>query len=162
MVSIILTAAVSRILGRGTSCRITISIRDHEHRVAWLGESYGLDLSNLPVYSEEIPLQYSALSTSSDPFGDLDPYSLSWTFVGLGYSAPASLSIEDRLKLGSNVEAILSSDKNAEKAPPRDFSLWKHRCITSKFCKSKAIADPFGKLYMKAINMNDIQIFKAW
>jgi len=76
--------------------------RDHDHRVAWLGQSYALDLTKLPTYAEELPLQYPALR--------------------LGYSAPPALSIEDRLKLGSNVEAILSTDKNAEKAPPRDSS----------------------------------------
>jgi len=39
--------------------------RDHEDRVAWLGQSYGLDLSTLPVYSEELPSQYSSLSMFS-------------------------------------------------------------------------------------------------
>ena len=39
--------------------------RDHEDRVAWLGQSYGLDLSTLPVYSEELPIQYSSLSMPS-------------------------------------------------------------------------------------------------
>ncbi|KAL9714687.1 hypothetical protein Ac2012v2_001346 [Leucoagaricus gongylophorus] len=74
--------------------------RDHQDRVAWLGQSYGLDLSTLPVYSEELPSQYSALR--------------------LGYTAPSTLSIEDRLKIGANVEAILSADKDAAKAPPRN------------------------------------------
>lgn len=73
---------------------------DHQDRVAWLGQSYGLDLSTLPVYSEELPSQYSALR--------------------LGYTAPSTLSIEDRLKIGANVEAILSADKDAAKAPPRN------------------------------------------
>jgi len=39
--------------------------RDHEDRVAWLGQSYALDLSTLPVYSEELPSQYSPLSMVS-------------------------------------------------------------------------------------------------
>ncbi|KAF9453678.1 DOPA 4,5-dioxygenase [Macrolepiota fuliginosa MF-IS2] len=76
--------------------------RDHEHRIAWLGQPYALDLSKLPVYTEELPLQYAALR--------------------LGYSAPESLSIEDRLKIGNNIETILSADKDAAKAPPRDSS----------------------------------------
>ncbi|KAF5349520.1 hypothetical protein D9756_008994 [Leucocoprinus leucothites] len=74
--------------------------RDHEHRVSWLGQPYPLDLSTLPVYSEELPTQYSALR--------------------LGYSAPPTLSIEDRLKIGANIETILSADKEAAKAPPRE------------------------------------------
>lgn len=40
--------------------------------------------------------------------------------LGLGYSAPATLTVEDRLKIGGNIEAILSTDKDAAKAPPRD------------------------------------------
>ncbi|KAJ3566352.1 hypothetical protein NP233_g7061 [Leucocoprinus birnbaumii] len=76
------------------------NLRDHEHRVAWLGQSYALDLTTLPVYSEELPSQYSALR--------------------LGYAAPPTLSIEDRLKIGTNIETILSADKEAAKAPPRE------------------------------------------
>ena len=37
--------------------------RDHEIRQAWLGSSFPLDLSTLPLRSEEIPLQYPSLST---------------------------------------------------------------------------------------------------
>lgn len=40
--------------------------------------------------------------------------------LGLGYSAPPALTIEDRLKIGGNIEAILSTDHDAAKAPPRD------------------------------------------
>lgn len=36
--------------------------RDHEVRNAWIGPSFPLDLSILPVKSEEIPLQYPSLS----------------------------------------------------------------------------------------------------
>ena len=36
--------------------------RDHEIRQAWLGSSFPLDLSTLPLRSEEIPLQYPSLS----------------------------------------------------------------------------------------------------
>jgi hypothetical protein len=36
--------------------------RDHEIRNAWIGPSFPLDLSTLPLKSEEIPLQYSSLS----------------------------------------------------------------------------------------------------
>ncbi|KAF7777649.1 hypothetical protein Agabi119p4_3721 [Agaricus bisporus var. burnettii] len=74
--------------------------RDHENRNTWLGQSYALDLSTLPVYTEDLPLQYPALR--------------------LGYSAPPTLTIEDRLKIGGNIEAILSTDHDAAKAPPRD------------------------------------------
>jgi len=40
----------------------------------------------------------------------------------LGYAAP-TLSIEDRLKIGANVETILSTDEDAAKAPPRDSNM---------------------------------------
>jgi hypothetical protein len=36
--------------------------RDHEIRNAWIGPSFPLDLSILPVKSKEIPLQYLSLS----------------------------------------------------------------------------------------------------
>ena len=38
--------------------------RDHEIRNAWLGPSFPLDLSTLPVKSEEVPLQYPSLRKS--------------------------------------------------------------------------------------------------
>ncbi|KDR81986.1 hypothetical protein GALMADRAFT_58539 [Galerina marginata CBS 339.88] len=74
--------------------------KDHDARVAWIGPSFPLDLSTLPIRSDEIPLQYPSLK--------------------LGYSAKPQLSLEMRLKLGSNVEHILASEKEAARAPPRD------------------------------------------
>ncbi|KAF9228866.1 hypothetical protein BS17DRAFT_792904 [Gyrodon lividus] len=71
---------------------------DHEIRRAWLGPSYPLDLSRLPVLAEEIPLQYSSLK--------------------LGYSAPEpDFTLEDRRRIGANVERILRNEKEAARAP---------------------------------------------
>lgn len=36
--------------------------RDHETRSCWIGPSYPLDLSTLPIRSDKIPLQYPSLS----------------------------------------------------------------------------------------------------
>ncbi|KZT20305.1 hypothetical protein NEOLEDRAFT_1075891 [Neolentinus lepideus HHB14362 ss-1] len=72
--------------------------KDHELRNAWIGPSFPLDLSRLPVKSEEIPLQYPSLK--------------------LGYSSTApKLSLDERRKIGSNVEKILRGEKEAARAP---------------------------------------------
>jgi len=72
--------------------------KDHELRNAWIGPSFPLDLSTLPVKSDEIPLQYPSLK--------------------LGYSsAGPSLSLDDRRKLGARIEHILKSEKEAARAP---------------------------------------------
>ncbi|KAI0689031.1 DOPA-like domain-containing protein [Cerioporus squamosus] len=72
--------------------------KDHEIRNAWLGPSFPLDLSTLPVRSDEIPLQYSSLK--------------------LGYSSTApKLTLEERKRIGANVEQILKREKEAAKAP---------------------------------------------
>ncbi|KAF6758199.1 DOPA-like domain-containing protein [Ephemerocybe angulata] len=74
---------------------------DHEVRNAWLGPAFPLDLSTLPVRTEELPSQYQTLK--------------------LGYSATTpSLTVEQRLKLGDRVEGILADDKEAAPAPARD------------------------------------------
>ncbi|KAH8832464.1 DOPA-like domain-containing protein [Flagelloscypha sp. PMI_526] len=71
---------------------------DHEVRNAWLGPSFPLNLSTLPLRSDEIPLQYPALK--------------------LGYSAEVpELTLEERRKLGAKVEEILSKDPLAAHAP---------------------------------------------
>ena len=41
---------------------LKFAYRDHEVRHAWLGSSFPLDLSTLPVRSDEVPLQYPSLS----------------------------------------------------------------------------------------------------
>ncbi|KAI0668406.1 DOPA-like domain-containing protein [Trametes maxima] len=72
--------------------------KDHEIRHAWLGPSFPLDLSTLPVKVEDVPLQYPSLK--------------------LGYSSTApQLSLEERKRLGANVEEILKQEKEAAKAP---------------------------------------------
>ncbi|KIP07484.1 hypothetical protein PHLGIDRAFT_89449 [Phlebiopsis gigantea 11061_1 CR5-6] len=72
--------------------------KDHEIRNAWIGPSFPLDLGMLPLKSEHVPSQYHSLK--------------------LGYSSTApTLSLEDRKKLGSSVEAILKHEKEAAKAP---------------------------------------------
>ncbi|KJA21036.1 hypothetical protein HYPSUDRAFT_42422 [Hypholoma sublateritium FD-334 SS-4] len=74
--------------------------KDHEVRNAWLGPAFPLDLGTLPVRSEEIPSQYHSLK--------------------LGYSGKDSLTIPMRLKLGSNIEYLLQSEKEAARAPARE------------------------------------------
>ncbi|KAF9009567.1 DOPA-like domain-containing protein [Cyathus striatus] len=75
---------------------------DHEVRNAWIGPSFPLDLSTLPLRSDEVPLQYPILK--------------------LGYSSKApQLSLEERLKLGSKIEELLEKDEEAAKAPARDL-----------------------------------------
>ncbi|KAF8129227.1 DOPA-like domain-containing protein [Boletus edulis] len=72
--------------------------KDHEIRNAWIGPSSALDLSTLPVLSEELPLQYASLK--------------------LGYSAPEpDYTLEERRRIGANVERILRSEKEAARAP---------------------------------------------
>ncbi|EKM56072.1 uncharacterized protein PHACADRAFT_59358, partial [Phanerochaete carnosa HHB-10118-sp] len=72
--------------------------KDHEIRNAWIGPSFPLDLSTLPVKSEEVPLQYPSLK--------------------LGYSSQAPApSLEKRKQFGSAVEDILKNEKEAAKAP---------------------------------------------
>jgi len=74
---------------------------DHESRAAWLGPPFPLDLDALPPRSEDIPLQYPSLR--------------------LGYSsATLPFTLEERRKLGDNVERILYGEKDAARAPPRD------------------------------------------
>ncbi|OJA15258.1 hypothetical protein AZE42_09109 [Rhizopogon vesiculosus] len=72
--------------------------KDHEIRNAWIGPAFPLDLSTLPVKSEEIPLQYPSLK--------------------LGYSAPEpEYTLEQRHRIGANVERILKGEKEAARAP---------------------------------------------
>ncbi|EIN07966.1 hypothetical protein PUNSTDRAFT_104134 [Punctularia strigosozonata HHB-11173 SS5] len=71
---------------------------DHEVRNSWIGPSFPLDLSTLPVKSEDVPSQYHSLK--------------------LGYSSTApKLSLDERRKIGANVEKILQGEKEAAKAP---------------------------------------------
>ncbi|TFY79188.1 hypothetical protein EWM64_g4827 [Hericium alpestre] len=71
---------------------------DHDTRKAWIGPSYPLDLSVLPVKSETVPLQYPSLK--------------------LGYSSTKPpISLETRKVLGTNVENTLKGEKDAARAP---------------------------------------------
>ncbi|KAG7086591.1 hypothetical protein E1B28_002536 [Marasmius oreades] len=71
---------------------------DHEIHSAWIGPPIPLDLSTLPVREDKIPLQYPSLK--------------------LGYSASRALSIEDRQRLGANVEnTLLKHEPEAARAP---------------------------------------------
>ncbi|TEB31431.1 hypothetical protein FA13DRAFT_1732872 [Coprinellus micaceus] len=67
---------------------------DHEIRNAWIGPPFPLDLSTLPIRSEDLPLQYPTLK--------------------LGYSATTPWS------LGEKIEGILKEDKEAAPAPSRE------------------------------------------
>jgi len=72
--------------------------KDHDTRKAWLGPSFPLDLTQLPVRSEEVPLQYASL--------------------GLGYSSTAKQpSLEERRAAGKKVERILEDEPEAAKSP---------------------------------------------
>ncbi|KAF9036840.1 DOPA-like domain-containing protein [Panaeolus papilionaceus] len=73
--------------------------KDHETRNAWIGPSFPLDLSTLPLRSDEIPLQYPSLR--------------------MGYSGTPSLTLEQRRKLGANIESLLRGEKEAAPAPPK-------------------------------------------
>ncbi|KAJ7019209.1 DOPA-like domain-containing protein [Mycena alexandri] len=71
---------------------------DHELRSAWMGPTLPLDLTKLPLRSEEIPLQYPSLK--------------------VGYSSKVPfMSLEDRAALGANVERVLLNEKDAARAP---------------------------------------------
>ncbi|KAF9239115.1 hypothetical protein BU15DRAFT_74812 [Melanogaster broomeanus] len=75
------------------------TLRDHEIRNAWIGPSYPMDTAHLPDLKDEIPLQYPSLK--------------------LGYSAPESdYTLEERRRMGANVERILRTEKEAARAPP--------------------------------------------
>ncbi|PIL30692.1 hypothetical protein GSI_07396 [Ganoderma sinense ZZ0214-1] len=73
-------------------------LRDHEVRHAWLGPAFPLDLSTLPIKSDNVPLQYPSLR------------------LGCSSTAP-KLSLEERKRIGANVEQILRNEKEAAKAP---------------------------------------------
>ncbi|KAM6500980.1 DOPA 4,5-dioxygenase [Amanita muscaria] len=76
-------------------------LKDHEIRNAWIGPSFPLNLATLPIKSDEIPLQYPSLK--------------------LGYSSTApKMSLEERRKLGDDIEAVLRGEKEAARAPHRD------------------------------------------
>ncbi|KAG1768993.1 DOPA-like domain-containing protein [Suillus occidentalis] len=72
--------------------------KDHEIRSAWIGPPFPLVLSSLPVKTEELPLQYPSLK--------------------LGYSAPEpEFTLDQRRRIGANLERILKGEKEAAKAP---------------------------------------------
>ncbi|KAI6009592.1 DOPA-like domain-containing protein [Pisolithus orientalis] len=74
---------------------------DHQFRNAWMGAPFPLDLSVLPDMVPEVPLQYPSLR--------------------LGYSAPGpDFTLEERRRIGANVERILEGEKEAARAPPRE------------------------------------------
>ncbi|CAK5279198.1 unnamed protein product [Mycena citricolor] len=77
---------------------LTDDCRDHQIRSAWIGPSWPLDLSKLPVRSETIPLQYPSLK------------------VGYSSNVPF-MNLEDRAILGANVEKMLLKEKDAARAP---------------------------------------------
>ncbi|KZT74025.1 hypothetical protein DAEQUDRAFT_742728 [Daedalea quercina L-15889] len=76
--------------------RGNLSVLVHPLTREEMGPSFPLDLTTLRVLADEIPLQCPSLSYSSD--------------------API-LSLEDRRKIGVNIERILKGEKEAAKAP---------------------------------------------
>ncbi|KAJ3480390.1 hypothetical protein NLI96_g8392 [Meripilus lineatus] len=93
--------------------------KDHETRNAWIGPSFPLDLSTLPIRSNQVPLQYPTLSEPLPPNKTRDrPLTFFPTHVELGYSnANPGLSLEERKTIGANIENILKGEKEAAKAP---------------------------------------------
>ncbi|TFK65713.1 hypothetical protein BDN72DRAFT_800868 [Pluteus cervinus] len=74
--------------------------KDHSIRASWIGSPFPLDLSTLPIRSTNVPSQYQSLK--------------------LGYSSTVPpLTLDERQKLGDNVEKILAGEKEAARAPPR-------------------------------------------
>jgi len=72
--------------------------KDHEIRNAWIGPSFPLDLSTLPVKSRNVPLQYPSLE--------------------LGYSSKAPQpTLQERKAAGAKVEETLKGDHEAAPAP---------------------------------------------
>ncbi|KAF8203472.1 hypothetical protein K438DRAFT_1964956 [Mycena galopus ATCC 62051] len=74
-------------------------LRDDENRRAWIGPAYPLDLTRLPVRSDELPLQYPSLN------------------VGYSLKVVPFMNLEDRAALEANVERILLKEKDAAWAP---------------------------------------------
>ncbi|KAK0224068.1 DOPA-like domain-containing protein [Armillaria fumosa] len=73
-------------------------LRDHEHRNAWIGQPFPLDLSALPEKASSVPLQYPSLR--------------------MGYSTNVPpLTMEQRKKIGANVTHLLSKEKLAARPP---------------------------------------------
>ncbi|PBK63817.1 hypothetical protein ARMSODRAFT_527766 [Armillaria solidipes] len=71
---------------------------DHEHRNAWIGPPFPLDLSALPEKANSVPLQYPSLR--------------------MGYSTNVPpLTMEQRKKIGANVTHLLSKEKLAARPP---------------------------------------------
>lgn len=92
-----------------------VQFRDHEVRNAWIGPSFPLDLSTLPVKAEEVPLQYPSLRKCNII---RHSHVKVWYFAELGYSSIApGISLEDRRKIGAKIENILKYEKEAAKAP---------------------------------------------
>ncbi|OCB91103.1 hypothetical protein A7U60_g1668 [Sanghuangporus baumii] len=82
-------------------CMSRGELRDHQFRNAWIGPSFPLDLSTLPLRSEDIPLQYPSL--------------------GLGYSSKASQpSLEERKTSGKKVEETLQKHEPEAAPAPLD------------------------------------------
>lgn len=93
-----------------------ILVSDHELRSAWIGPSFPLDLTKLPIRSEEIPLQYPSLSMSLTPSLQCAISDQAWTEVGYSSKVPY-MNLEDRAALGANVEKVLLKEKDAARAP---------------------------------------------
>lgn len=74
--------------------------KDHGYRNSWLGPSFALDLSTLPVLSDAIPFQYDKLK--------------------MGYNSDQTPpTIDQRKETAKKVEAILADDPEAAE-PPAD------------------------------------------
>ncbi|EIW85614.1 hypothetical protein CONPUDRAFT_135286 [Coniophora puteana RWD-64-598 SS2] len=72
--------------------------KDHDIRRAWLGQPYPLDLTKLPISSEELPLQYPSLK--------------------FGYSSTEpDYTLDERHQIGANLERRLKNEKEAARAP---------------------------------------------
>lgn len=89
-----------------------------------MGAPFPLDLYTLPLRTDEIPIQYPALSESypspNVAFCCCEYSDTSFLMTEMGYSTTSTGStIEERMEQGDKVERVLANDKEAASAPPR-------------------------------------------
>ncbi|KAK0225500.1 DOPA-like domain-containing protein [Armillaria fumosa] len=85
-----------------------VPTRDHEHRTAWIGQPFPLDLSWVVERLDSVPLQYPTLSLLSGYFH----------LFGFGYSSTVPpITLEQRRKDGARIVNLLRQDKLAVRPP---------------------------------------------
>ncbi|KAJ8093157.1 hypothetical protein PM082_020642 [Marasmius tenuissimus] len=90
---------------------------DHSIRNAWIGPPFPLDLTTLPEVEDKVPLQYASLSESLVP-ALASECSIQDDIIELGYSSTTPpLTLEQRKRLGTNVENTLKNEPEAARVP---------------------------------------------